>query len=165
MGRDFHTGDHLLVCRLCLPWISCYTKFKLSQNYLLRKSIDQKKEAEIHDVESLKTPIHLNDPLALHRTVLTASGQVEVTDNAFHIVGSTPESTGIELISHCNVPMGSGLGTSSILSGGLVMALWQLMGRQWTDEELFNQVLAVEQLLTSCGGWQDQVGGIVPGWN
>ena len=59
--------------------------------------------------------------------------------------------------------MGSGLGTSSILAGGLVKALWQLMGTQWTDEDLFNQVLAVEQMLTSGGGWQDQVGGIVPG--
>jgi fucokinase len=38
------------------------------------------------------------------------------------------------------------------------------MGTQWTDEDLFNQVLAVEQMLTSGGGWQDQVGGIVPGW-
>ena len=29
---------------------------------------------------------------------------------------------------------------------------------------MFNQVLAVEQMLISGGGWQDQVGGIVPGW-
>ena len=60
--------------------------------------------------------------------------------------------------------MGSGLGTSSILAGGLVKALWQLMGVRWIDEELFNQVLVVEQMLTSGGGWQDQVGGMVPGW-
>lgn len=156
------------VLNVALLLKGCYpisvTARRIPEPIIRLKSIDQKKEAEIHDVESLKTPIHLNDPLALHRTVLIAPGQVEVTDNAFRIVGSTPESPGIELISHCNVPMGSGLGTSSILSGGLVMALWQLMGWQWTDEELFNQVLAVEQLLTSCGGWQDQVGGIVPGW-
>lgn len=156
------------VLNVALLLKGCYpisvTARRIPEPIIRLKSIDQKKEAEIHDVELLKTPIHLNDPLALHRTVLTASGQVEVTDNAFRIVGSVPEFRGIELISHCNVPMGSGLGTSSILSGGLVMALWQLMGWQWTDEELFNQVLAVEQLLTSCGGWQDQVGGIVPGW-
>ena len=127
------------------------------------KSIEQEKEAEIHDVESFKTPIHLNDPLALHRTVLEALGLVEVIDNTINIKGCPP-NFGLELISHCDVPMGSGLGTSSILAGGLVKALWQLMGTQWTDEDLFNQVLAVEQMLTSCGGWQDQVGGVVPGW-
>ncbi len=128
------------------------------------KSVDQRKEAAFHDIESLKTPIHLNDPLALHRTVLKALGLLEVSNNTINIRGATDSSSGLELISHCDVPMGSGLGTSSILAGGLVKALWQLMGVQWTDEDLFNQVLAVEQMLTSGGGWQDQVGGIVPGW-
>lgn len=128
------------------------------------KSVDQKKEAEIHDVESFETSIHLNDPLALHRTVLKALGLIEVSNNTLNIRGATDDFPGLELISHCDVPMGSGLGTSSILAGGLVKALWQLMGTQWTDENLFNQVLAVEQMLTSGGGWQDQVGGMMPGW-
>lgn len=128
------------------------------------KSVDQKKESEIHDVESFETPIHLNDPLALHRTVLKALGVLEVSNNTINIRGATDDFPGLELISRCDVPMGSGLGTSSILAGGLVKALWQLMGTQWTDEALFNQVLAVEQMLTSGGGWQDQVGSIVPGW-
>ena len=128
------------------------------------KSVDQKKESEIHDVESFETSIHLNDPLALHRTVLKALDLLEVSNNTFNIRGATGNFSGLELISHCDVPMGSGLGTSSILAGGLVKALWQLMEVRWTDEELFNQVLVVEQMLTSGGGWQDQVGGIVPGW-
>ena len=128
------------------------------------KSVDQKKEAEIYDVDSFETPIHLNDPLALHRTVLKALGLIEVSNNSINIRGATGNFSGLELISHCDVPMGSGLGTSSILAGGLVKALWQLMEVRWTDEELFNQVLVVEQMLTSGGGWQDQVGGIVPGW-
>ncbi len=128
------------------------------------KSFDQKKESEIHDVESFETPIHLNDPLALHRTVLKALGLLEMSNNTINIRGVTGGFSGLELISHCDVPMGSGLGASSILAGGLVKALWQLMGVRWTDEELFNQVLVVEQMLTSGGGWQDQVGGMVPGW-
>ncbi len=136
----------------------------IPESVIRLKSVDQKKEAEIHDVDSFETPIHLNDPLALHRTVLNALGLIEVSNNTINIRGATDDFHGLELISNCNVPMGSGLGTSSILAGGLVKALWQLRGTQWTDEDLFNQVLAVEQMLTSGGGWQDQVGGIVPGW-
>ena len=102
--------------------------------------------------------------MALHRTVLKALGLLEVSNNTINIRGSTADFLGLELVSQCDVPMGSGLGTSSILAGGLVKVLWQLIGVQWTDETLFNQVLVVEQMLTSGGGWQDQVGGIVPGW-
>ncbi len=43
------------------------------------------------------------------------------------------------------------------------MAVWQLTGIGWVDEQLFNQVLAVEQMLGTGGGWQDQIGGVVPG--
>ena len=42
--------------------------------------------------------------------------------------------------------------------------LTRLKCKEASVEDLFNQVLAVEQMLTSGGGWQDQVGGIVPGW-
>ena len=140
------------------------TARRIPEPVIRLKSVDQKKEVEFHDSESFKTPIHLNDPLALHRTVLDALGLLTVSNNTINIRGSTPDSPGLELVSHCDVPMGSGLGTSSILAGGLVKALWQLIGVQWTDEALFNQVLVVEQMLTSGGGWQDQVGGIVPGW-
>ena len=140
------------------------TARRIPEPVIRLKSVDQKKEAEFHDVGSFKTPIHLNDPLALHRTVLKALDLLEVSNNTINIRGTTDSFSGLELVSHCDVPMGSGLGTSSILAGGLVKALWQLMGTQWTDEDLFNQVLAVEQMLTSGGGWQDQVGGIVPGW-
>ena len=137
---------------------------RLPQPVIRLKSVDQKKETEYHDIESFETPIHLSDPLALHCTVLKALGLIEVSNNTINIRGFTADFLGLELVSECDVPMGSGLGTSSILAGGLVKALWQLMGTQWTDEDLFNQVLAVEQMLTSGGGWQDQVGGIVPGW-
>ena len=140
------------------------TARRIPEPVIRLKSVDQKKEAEFHDVGSFKTPIHLNDPLALHCTVLKALDLLEVSNNTINIRGTTDSFSGLELVSHCDVPMGSGLGTSSILAGGLVKALWQLMGTQWTDEDLFNQVLAVEQMLTSGGGWQDQVGGIVPGW-
>jgi galactokinase/mevalonate kinase-like predicted kinase len=61
------------------------------------------------------------------------------------------------------VPKGSGLGTSSILTGVILAALHRFLGRPCLLDELFRQVLQIEQMLTTGGGWQDQIGGIVGG--
>jgi galactokinase/mevalonate kinase-like predicted kinase len=48
--------------------------------------------------------------------------------------------------------------------GAVLMAvIGRAMGRQFTQRELFNAVLKLEQLLTTGGGWQDQIGGVVGG--
>eukprot|EP00160_Parvularia_atlantis_P003800 Unigene13194_Nuclearia_a/m.39958 Unigene13194_Nuclearia_a/g.39958 ORF Unigene13194_Nuclearia_a/g.39958 Unigene13194_Nuclearia_a/m.39958 type:complete len:287 (+) Unigene13194_Nuclearia_a:1117-1977(+) len=63
-----------------------------------------------------------------------------------------------------HLPQGSGLGTSSILAAALLDALACISGRgQWDRRELVHRVLVLEQLLTTGGGWQDQVGGIYGG--
>ncbi|MCD7813185.1 MAG: bifunctional fucokinase/L-fucose-1-P-guanylyltransferase [Lachnospiraceae bacterium] len=62
-----------------------------------------------------------------------------------------------------DIPKGSGLGTSSILAGACGTALLMAMGQEPTDEEVCERVLCMEQLMSTGGGWQDQVGGIVPG--
>lgn len=62
-----------------------------------------------------------------------------------------------------NVPKGSGLGTSSILSAACVKAVFEFMGIAYTEEDLYAHVLAMEQIMSTGGGWQDQVGGITPG--
>ena len=62
-----------------------------------------------------------------------------------------------------NVPKGSGLGTSSILSAACVKAVFEFMGIEYTEEDLYSHVLAMEQIMSTGGGWQDQVGGITPG--
>lgn len=70
---------------------------------------------------------------------------------------------GIELSMLAAVPKGSGLGTSSILAATLLGTLGDLCGLPWDHNEIFSRTLVLEQLLTSGGGWQDQVGGIIPG--
>eukprot|EP01114_Cavostelium_apophysatum_P019259 TRINITY_DN6156_c0_g1_i4.p1 TRINITY_DN6156_c0_g1~~TRINITY_DN6156_c0_g1_i4.p1 ORF type:complete len:1010 (+),score=265.03 TRINITY_DN6156_c0_g1_i4:32-3031(+) len=74
---------------------------------------------------------------------------------------------GIELTTFVDIPKGSGLGTSSIIMLACVRAVRHLFGIQSsTPEQIreeFNAVLAVEQMLTTGGGWQDQVGGGTPG--
>ncbi|XP_044617315.1 L-fucose kinase isoform X3 [Equus asinus] len=70
---------------------------------------------------------------------------------------------GFELHTWSELPHGSGLGTSSILAGAALAALQRAAGRAVGTEALIHAVLHLEQVLTTGGGWQDQVGGLIPG--
>ena len=70
---------------------------------------------------------------------------------------------GLELTMLCAIPKGSGLGTSSILGATLLGALNRAVGLGWDAMDLYWKVLAMEQLLTTGGGWQDQAGALFPG--
>nr|XP_055222335.1 L-fucose kinase isoform X3 [Gorilla gorilla gorilla] len=70
---------------------------------------------------------------------------------------------GFELHTWSELPHGSGLGTSSILAGTALAALQRAAGRVVGTEALIHAVLHLEQVLTTGGGWQDQVGGLMPG--
>jgi galactokinase/mevalonate kinase-like predicted kinase len=105
---------------------------------------------------------------------------------AFVVTGIIPEETelnlqdilkelggGIDLTLFSAVPSGSGLGTSSILGSAIIACLSRMsrvagsrkagLGQQLTQEDLFNRTLYMEQLMTTGGGWQDQIGGVVGG--
>lgn len=70
---------------------------------------------------------------------------------------------GIELSMLAAIPKGSGLGTSSILAGTILGVLGEICSHNWTHRDLFARTTVLEQILTSGGGWQDQVGGITAG--
>ena len=105
---------------------------------------------------------------------------------AFVVTGIIPEYTklnlqdilkelgsGIDLTLFSAVPSGSGLGTSSILGSAIIACLSRMLGQELTQEDssplikgvrgLFNRTLYMEQLMTTGGGWQDQIGGVVGG--
>jgi galactokinase/mevalonate kinase-like predicted kinase len=71
---------------------------------------------------------------------------------------------GIEVAMLCAVPKGSGLGTSSILAVTLLGTLSELCGLNWSNHDLMRRTLALEQMLTTGGGWQDQAGGLLRGF-
>ena len=72
--------------------------------------------------------------------------------------------SGFELHTWSTAPQGSGLGTSSILAGVILAALLRVTGRTASLDSLIHAVMVVEQMLTTGGGWQDNVGGLVPGF-
>ena len=102
------------------------------------------------------------DPFALHKAALVLSGIVppgrESLGTCLRRFGG-----GVEITTESRVPKGSGLGTSSILGACLVSALCRMTGTPASPEVVFEKVLHLEQMLTTGGGWQDQVGGLVPG--
>ena len=70
---------------------------------------------------------------------------------------------GIEVSLLAAIPKGSGMGTSSILAGTLIGGLADFCGLGWDCMEIVRRVSALEQMLGSGGGWQDQYGGLMPG--
>ncbi|MCC6233394.1 MAG: bifunctional fucokinase/L-fucose-1-P-guanylyltransferase [Verrucomicrobiales bacterium] len=70
---------------------------------------------------------------------------------------------GIELSLLSAVPKGSGLGTSSILAATVLAALGEVCGLGWDQATLFARTLALEQMIGTGGGWQDQAGGLFGG--
>jgi fucokinase len=70
---------------------------------------------------------------------------------------------GLEIRCRVGLPIGSGLGTSSILAATVIRALAVMSGREVGDHALSQAVMQLEQRMTTGGGWQDQAGGIFPG--
>ena len=66
-------------------------------------------------------------------------------------------SGGISVTCVSDLPAGSGMGGSSILAAAALHSLSALLGLNNSRDALVSLVSQVEQLLTTGGGWQDQV--------
>lgn len=71
---------------------------------------------------------------------------------------------GLSLTMFSAVPKGSGLGTSSILGAATIRCLDRVFGRERGRGGLLAATSALEQMLSTRGGWQDQAGGAVGGF-
>jgi len=73
----------------------------------------------------------------------------------------------IEITIYNSIPKGSGLGGSSLLSAAIlagILGYYRGAGKFLdTLKDLIGDVLTIEQLMESGGGWQDQIGGMYPG--
>ena len=63
-----------------------------------------------------------------------------------------------------STPRGSGLGTASILIGGILKSLFEFFGIEYNDNVICNKVLEIEQIMGTGGGWQDTIGGLYQGF-
>lgn len=126
-------------------------------------SRDMDVHGEFDTIEPLQKTGDPFDPFALQKACLLACGIIP--KEGYELKGIL-ERLGGGFVMHSevvNVPKGSGLGTSSILSAACVKAVFEFMGIAYEEKDLYNHVLAMEQIMSTGGGWQDQVGGITPG--
>lgn len=126
-------------------------------------SRDMDVHGEFDTIEPLQMTGDPFDPFALQKACLLACG---IIPREGHELSEILKRLGGGFVMHSevtNVPKGSGLGTSSILSAACVKDVFEFMGIAYTEEDLYSHVLAMEQIMSTGGGWQDQVGGITPG--
>ena len=137
---------------------------KIPENKIVLASEDNGAFCEFTDIKLLQNCKNPSDPFALHKAALIACGVIPYTENV-----SVDEITkriggGIYLSTQAiNIPRGSGLGTSSILSGACVKGIFDFFGVNINDKELYSRVVCMEQIMSTGGGWQDQIGGLTKG--
>lgn len=101
------------------------------------------------------------DPFLIPRTALRLTGLFDTAEPLTALLERM--GGGLEIHTHVNLPMGSGLGTSSILAASTIRAVAEITGQPCDDQTLSDRVMRLEQLMTTGGGWQDQAGGIFRG--
>ena len=137
---------------------------KLPENKVILTSADNGSYKEFDDIAPLRNCNNPSDPFALHKAALLACGVIPregdytLADVTKHLGGGVYLSTRVY-----GIPRGSGLGTSSILSGACVKGMYEFLGIDVTDDMLYDRVMCMEQLMSTGGGWQDQVGGLAKG--
>lgn len=136
---------------------------KIDELKIVFDSRDMDVHGEFDTIDPLQATGDPFDPFALQKACLLAGG---IIPKEGHELSEILKRLGGGFVMHSevtNVPKGSGLGTSSILSAACVKAVFEFMGIEYTEEDLYSHVLAMEQIMSTGGGWQDQVGGITPG--
>ena len=136
---------------------------KIPEKKIVFISNDMGVHGEFTDIAELQKTGDPYDSFALQKACLLACGIIpKEGGNLTEILDRL--GGGFEMHSEViNVPKGSGLGTSSILSAATVKAMLTFCGIPFTDDTLYATVLAMEQIMSTGGGWQDQVGGVTPG--
>lgn len=119
---------------------------------------------EFTDIRQLQDCRNPQDAFALHKAALIACGVIPYRDDISVEKITAALGSGIYLNTRViNIPKGSGLGTSSILAGACVKSLYEFLGVDISDDDLYSRVLCMEQIMSTGGGWQDQVGGLASG--
>ena len=83
--------------------------------------------------------------------------------SALAVTGYRLEDGGLSIVISADVPKGSGMGTSSILGSAVVEALGRIAGKAYSVDEIAALTLELEKEMRTGGGWEDQMGALVPG--
>ena len=137
---------------------------RISKPVVVLASTDLGAEADFTDMKELQNCNDPFDTFALHKAALIAcgiiprEGEYTLQQLLDKVGGGLYLSTAVR-----GIPKGSGLGTSSMLAAACVKGIFEFIGKEISENELYSRVLCMEQIMSTGGGWQDQVGGLTPG--
>jgi fucokinase len=123
-------------------------------------SVDAGRTAHYRSVREL---LDHRDPSqwdALPRAALVLSGLVPREPGADLRTHLRRAGGGLAITLFSAVPRGSGLGTSSILGATLLATLDRIAGHATDPAHIARGTSLLEQMISTRGGWQDQVGGL-----
>lgn len=147
------------------PPLQVYVK-PSAEHHIVLRSIDMGAMEVVKTFEELQDYCKVGSPFSIPKAALALAGFVPAFSE---VVYSSLEKqleafgTGLEITLLSAIPAGSGLGTSSILASTVLGSLSDFCGLMWDKNEICRRTLALEQLLTTGGGWQDQYGGVLQG--
>lgn len=147
------------------PPLQVYVKPCTERRIVLR-SIDMGAMEVVSTFEELQDYCNIGSPFSIPKAALALAGFAPAfSDRNYPSLEKQLEAfgTGIEITLLSAIPAGSGLGTSSILASTVLGSLSDFCGLMWDKNEICRRTLALEQLLTTGGGWQDQYGGVLQG--
>ncbi len=130
------------------------------------RSIDMSSVEVVTDWQSLGDFSRVGSPFSIPKAALALAGFLpRFSEGRYSSLREqfTDFGAGIEITLLSAIPAGSGLGTSSILASTVLGAVSDFCGLAWDADGICNRTLALEQLLTTGGGWQDQYGGVLGG--
>lgn len=136
---------------------------RIDERKIVFDSRDMDVHGEFDSIEPLQRSGDPYDSFALQKACLLACGIIPKRGGDLKQILGRLGGGFIMRSEVSGVPKGSGLGTSSILSAACVKAVFEFMGIEHTEDDLYSHVLCMEQIMSTGGGWQDQVGGVTNG--
>ena len=138
---------------------------KIKDKKIIFESKDLDERAEYTSISLLQDVDDPFEPFSLQKACLLVCGIIPKTGGDLNEILDRLGS-GFKLSSEIiDTPKGSGLGNTSILAAACTKAVSEFFGMKVNENDLYNNVLAIEQIMTTGGGWQDQVGGVSKGVN
>ena len=136
---------------------------KIPDRKIIFDSRDMDVHGEFADISELQRVGDPIDSFVLQKAALLACGIIPPSGGDLSSVLDYLGGGFILNTEVIGVPKGSGLGTSSILAAACVRCIFEFFGIPYREEDLYSHALVMEQIMSTGGGWQDQVGGVTPG--
>ena len=136
--------------------LSCYRRIRIS-------SIDLGDSRIFTNAAEIQNHSDPNDWCAIPKAALILAGIVPSQRGASLGKWLATFGGGLDLTIFSALPKGSGMETSSILGATVLACLDRLLGIPYDAGRIIRMTSVLEQRMQTGGGWQDQIGGLLPG--